>query len=65
MTVAAILTIFDPQIGPGAAAILDWAHVNPSGKGVFIAFFLWIVLFGSIATTLNRTWRAMVFLKRR
>ncbi|MBX9747112.1 MAG: CDP-alcohol phosphatidyltransferase family protein [Hyphomonadaceae bacterium] len=65
MTVAALLTIFDPQLGPGAAAILDWGQVNDSGKGVFIAFFLWLVLLGSILTTLLRTNRALRFLNKR
>lgn len=65
MTVAALLTIFDPQLGPGAAAILDWGQVNDSGKGVFIAFALWLVLLGSILTTLLRTNRALRFLRKR
>jgi len=65
MTVAALLTIFDPQLGPGAAAILDWGYADSSGKGVFIAFFLWLVLLGSILTTLLRTNRALRFLNKR
>jgi hypothetical protein len=32
---------------------------------VFIAFFLWFVLFGSIVTTLARTGRALAFLSKR
>ncbi len=64
MTVAAILTIFDPQLGPGAASILEWGAPGHSGKGVFIAFFLWFVLFGSIVTTLARTGRALAFLRK-
>mgnify|MGYP001285342690 CR=1 FL=1 len=65
MTIAAILTIFDPQLGPSVAAILDWGWTNDGGKGVFIAFFLWFVLFGSIVTTSNRTRRALAFLNKR
>lgn len=65
MTVAAILTIFDPQLGPGAALILEWGGPGHSGRGVFIAFFLWFVLFGSIVTTLARTGRALAFLNKR
>jgi len=65
MTVAALLTIFDPQLGPGVAAILDWGAVDDSGKGVFIAFALWLVLLGSILTTLLRTNRALAFLRKR
>jgi phosphatidylglycerophosphate synthase len=65
MTMAALISIFDPQIGPGAAAILDSGAVDDSGKGVFIAFALWLVLLGSIVTVFNRTWRALKFLRKR
>jgi phosphatidylglycerophosphate synthase len=65
MTIAAILTIFDPQLGPSVASLLDWGSTNDGGKGVFIAFFLWFVLLGSIVTTLNRTRRALAFLNTR
>lgn len=64
MTVAALISIFDPQIGAGAAAFLDWAYVLEPGKGVFIAFALWLVLLGSIATIFSRTWRGLRFLRR-
>ncbi len=62
MTVFALISIFDPWIGRGAAAILDWGAVNDSGKGVFIAFALWFVLLGSIVTVFSRTSRALKFL---
>ncbi len=65
MTIAAILTIFDPQLGPSVASLLDWGWTNDGGKGVFIAFFLWFVLFGSIVTTFNRTRRALALLNKR
>ena len=39
--------------------------MNESGKGVFIAFALWLILLGSIATTLSRAARALSFLHRR
>jgi phosphatidylglycerophosphate synthase len=65
MTVAALVSIFDPWVGPGAAAILDWGAVNDSGKGVFIAFALWLVLLGSIATALNRARRGLAILRRK
>ena len=65
MTIAAILTIFDPQLGPSVASLLDWGWINDGGKGVFIAFFLWFVLFGSVVTTFNRTRRALAFLNKR
>jgi phosphatidylglycerophosphate synthase len=65
MTVAALASILDPQIGPGAAALLDWGAVNDSGKGVFIAFALWLVLLGSIVTTFSRTGRALKFINSR
>jgi phosphatidylglycerophosphate synthase len=63
MTVFALVSIFDPQIGAGAAAILDWGTVNDTGKGVFIAFALWLVLLGSLLTIFSRTWRALKFLR--
>ena len=65
MTIAAILTIFDPQLGPSVASVLDWGWTTDGGKGVFIAFFLWFVLFGSVVTTFNRTRRALAFLNKR
>ena len=65
MTIAAILTIFDPQLGPSVASLLDWGWTDDGGKGVFIAFFLWFVLFGSVVTTFNRTRRALAFLNKR
>jgi phosphatidylglycerophosphate synthase len=65
LTVAALVSIFDPQIGPWTAWALDWGYVNDDGKGVFIAFALWLVLFGSILTTLTRTARALRFLRNR
>lgn len=65
MTVFALVSIFDPQIGAPVAAFLDWAYVLEPGKGVFIAFALWLVLLGSIATTFNRTWRTLKILNKR
>lgn len=65
LTVAALVSIFDPQIGPWTAWALDWGAVNDSGKGVFIAFALMLVLLGSILTTLSRTARALSYLRRR
>ena len=65
MTMAALISIFDPYIGPAAARFLDWGYVDDSGKGVFIAFALWLILLGSIATTLSRAARALSFLRRR
>lgn len=65
MTMAALASIFDPQIGPGAAAILDWGFVDDTGKGVFIAFALWLVLLGSILTVFSRTARGLRFLRKR
>jgi hypothetical protein len=62
MTMAALISTLDPQIGPGAAAILDWGYVAEPGKGVFIAFALWLVLLGSIVTVFSRTWRGLKLL---
>lgn len=65
LTVFALLSIFDPWIGAQAAAVLDWGAVNDSGKGVFIAFALWLILLGSIATVFSRTTRALRFLRKK
>ena len=65
MTVAALISIFDPWIGAPAAAFLDWAYVLEPGKGVFIAFALWLVLLGSIATVFSRTARGLQALRKR
>lgn len=66
MTVFALISIFDPQIGAQTAAILDWGYVaNEPGKGVFIAFALWLVLLGSIVTVFSRTWRGLKILRAR
>ncbi|MEQ1818858.1 MAG: CDP-alcohol phosphatidyltransferase family protein [Terricaulis sp.] len=65
MTMFALVSVFDPQIGPAAARILDWAQFNAAGNGVFIAFALWLILFGSIATVFSRAARALKFLRAR
>ncbi|MGD9982288.1 MAG: CDP-alcohol phosphatidyltransferase family protein [Hyphomonadaceae bacterium] len=64
MTVFALVSIFDPQLGPWTAWTLDWGSANDSGKQVFIAFALWLVLLGSILTAFSRTWRALRFLRK-
>jgi phosphatidylglycerophosphate synthase len=64
MTMAALVSIFDPQIGPWTAWTLDWGGADDSGKGVFIAFALWLVLLGSILTVFSRTWRALKALRK-
>lgn len=72
MTMAALISIFDPWIGGPVAVVLGWG-VNPgcinafclsSGKGVFIAFALWLVLLGSILTVFSRAWRGLKFLRK-
>jgi hypothetical protein len=65
MTLAALLTIFDPQLGPWTARALDWGMAGDNGAGVFIAFGLWLVLLGATFTTLNRTRRALAYLRKR
>lgn len=74
MTVFAFVSIFDPWIGGPAASILDWGYADPNcmnafcistGKGVFIAFALWLVLLGSILTTFSRAARTLRFLRKR
>lgn len=64
MTVFALISVFDPAIGAAAARVLDWGAVNDSGKGVFIAFALWLVLLGSILTVFSRTTRTLKFLRK-
>ncbi|MEZ5970281.1 MAG: hypothetical protein R3C31_00555 [Hyphomonadaceae bacterium] len=64
MTVFALVSVFDPQIGPAAARILDWAQFSAAGKGVFIAFALWLILLGSIVTTFNRAAQTLRFLNK-
>ena len=65
MTVFALVSLADPWIGAQAAAILDWGYVADPGKGVFIAFALWLVLLGSILTVFSRTARALKFLRKK
>jgi len=74
MTVAALLTIFDQQIGGSVSQIVNWNYDDPacrnafcvrSGSGAFIALGLWIVLIGSTFTALNRARRALVFLNKK
>ena len=65
MTVAALLTIADGPIGGPWVAWALGGDRNSSGEGAFIELGLWIVLIGSILTTLNRARRALVFLNKK
>lgn len=62
MTVAALATIFDSRLFEGVSPSLGWP-AQGSGEAGFLALALWIVLLGSVATTLNRTYRALRFLR--
>lgn len=65
MTMAALLTIFDAQIG---GAWIEWAFGGDRGAdggGAFILLALWIVVIGSTFTALNRTRRGLAFLRKR
>jgi phosphatidylglycerophosphate synthase len=67
MTMAALLSIFDQSLG-GAwlqETILGGPYQNYGmGSGAFIELGIWIVLIGSIFTTLNRARRALSFLNK-
>jgi len=65
MTVAALLTIFDQQIGGAWVEAALGGDRNSTGEGAFIALALWIVLIGSIFTTLNRARRTLAFLNKK
>lgn len=64
MTLAALVSIFDPQIGRWTVWQLNWGHMLHDGKGVFIAVALWLVLLGAIVTIFARTWRGLKFLRK-
>ena len=68
MTLAALVSIFDQSLG-GARfqeTILGGPYQNNGmGSGAFIELGLWIVLIGSVVTTLNRAGRALVFLNQK
>lgn len=65
MTMAALLTMFDAQLGgPWVEAMLGGDR-NATGAGAFIKLGLWIVLIGSTFTALNRARRALSFLNKR
>lgn len=60
MTVAALLTIFEPQIGPWTRVVLDWPT-----EAVFVALGLWFVVLGAMLTTSSRVARALSFLNKK
>jgi hypothetical protein len=68
MTMAALLSIFDQQIG-GAwlqEHVLGGPYENYGmGAGAFIELGLWIVLAGSIFTALNRARRALAAVNKK
>jgi phosphatidylglycerophosphate synthase len=66
MTVAALLSIFDREIGGSwVEYMLGGRWSSGSGEGAFIALALWIVLIGATFTALNRARRGLVFLRKR
>lgn len=65
MTVAALLTTFDVALGGAWVEFMLTGDRGADGAGAFIALALWLVLIGSIVTTLNRTWRALAVLNKR
>ena len=63
MTMAALLAIAEPMFAPILASTLGWETVGGSVQGVVVALALWVVLIGSTFTALNRTRRALAFLR--
>jgi phosphatidylglycerophosphate synthase len=63
MTMAALLSIFDHQMGPLINVLLTGQR-GIDGAGAFIALGLWIVVIGATLTALNRARRALVFLNK-
>jgi phosphatidylglycerophosphate synthase len=64
MTVAAVLSIFDRQIGGAWIEAAFTGDRGADGAGAFILVALWLVVIGSAFTTLNRARRALAFLNR-
>ena len=64
MTVAALLSIFDRQIGGAWIEAFLTGDRGADGAGAFILLALWLVAIGATFTTLNRAMRALVFLNR-
>jgi hypothetical protein len=59
MTVAALLSIFEPQLGPSTRVLFDWPT-----EAIFIAIGLWVVALGATVTTFSRAWRALRFVNK-
>ncbi|QGZ95909.1 CDP-alcohol phosphatidyltransferase family protein [Terricaulis silvestris] len=65
MTMAALLTIFDRQIGGALIEAAFTGDRGADGEGAFILLALWLVVVGATVTALNRTRRALAFLNRK
>jgi phosphatidylglycerophosphate synthase len=66
MTLSALLSIFDVQLGGAwVEYTLGGDYRQATGDGAFIELALWIVLIGATFTALNRTRRALSYLRRR
>jgi phosphatidylglycerophosphate synthase len=64
LTVAALVSIFDRQLG---GAWIERAFIGfreADGEGAFILLALWMILIGATLTALNRARRALVFLNK-
>jgi phosphatidylglycerophosphate synthase len=65
MTVAALLSIFDRQIGGAWIEFMLTGMRSADGDGALIALALWLVVIGATFTALNRARRALAFLNKK
>jgi phosphatidylglycerophosphate synthase len=66
MTMAALLSIFDTQLGGGwIEYLLGGRYSGATGEGAFIELGLWIVVIGATFTALNRARRALAFVNKK
>jgi phosphatidylglycerophosphate synthase len=65
LTVAALLSIFDRQIGGAWIERIFTGTPEADGEGAFIVLALWMIVIGATLTALNRARRALVFLNNK
>lgn len=64
LTVAALLSIFDRDIGGAWIEAAFTGYREADGEGAFILLALWMIVIGATLTALNRARRALVFLNK-